>query len=61
MAGAPSKTLFTGQQVLDLLDSYIEEDFNDGMDGVFLGSDDELGFMEQEIEDGGWLVKNNSC
>ena len=57
MAEAPSKALFTGDQVLDLLDSDTEEDFDDGMDEVFPGSDDELGFVEEEIENGGRLVK----
>ena len=59
MAEAPSRTLFTGQQVLDLIDSDAE-DFDDAMDEVFFpGSDDELGFVEEEIDDGGRLVKNN--
>ena len=58
MAEASSKALFTGDQVLDLLDSDTEEDFDDGMDEVFFpGSDDELGFVEEEIENGGRLVK----
>ena len=62
MAEAPSKALFTGEQVLDLLDSDIEEDFDDGMDEVFFrGSDDKLGFAEEEIENGGRLVKNKLC
>ena len=53
MAEGPSRTLFTGEQVLDLIDSEIE-DFDDGMDEVFFpGSDDELGFAEEEIEDEG--------
>ena len=57
MAEAPSKALFTGDQVLDLLDSDTE-DFDDGTDEVFFpGSDDELGFVEEEIENGGRLVK----
>ena len=60
MAEGPSRTLFTGEQVLDLIDSDIE-DFDDGMDEVFFpGSDDELGFAEEEIEDEGRLVSNNS-
>ena len=60
MAEGPSRTLFTGEQVLDLIDSDIE-DFDDGMDEVFFpGSDDELGFAEEEIEDGRRLVNNNS-
>ena len=60
MAEAPSRTMFTGEEVLDLLDSDVEEDFDDGMDEVFFpGSDDELGFAEEEI-DGGRLVNNNS-
>ena len=57
MAEAPSKALFTGE-VLDLLDSDIEEDLDDGMDEVFFpGSDDDLGFEEVEIENGERLVK----
>ena len=52
MAEAPSRALFTGEQVLGLLDSDNEEDFDDGMDDVFFpGSDDELGFLEEEVED----------
>ena len=44
--------------MLDLIDSDIQ-DFDD--DKVFFpGSDDELGFAEEEIEDGGRLVSNNS-
>ena len=31
MAGSPSRTLFTGKEVLDVLDSDVEEDFDDGM------------------------------
>ena len=58
MAEAPSRTLFTGEQVLDLLDSDVEDDYDGEMDEVFFpGSDDELGFVEEEIEDGGRLVK----
>ena len=58
MAEAPSKALFTGEEVLDLLDSDIEEDLDDGMDEMFFpGSDDELGFEEVEIENGERLVK----
>ena len=55
MAEAISRILFTGEQVLDLLDSDVE----DGeMDEVFFpGSDDELGFAEEEIEDRRRLVK----
>ena len=55
MAEAPSRALFTREQVLGLLDSDNsdnEEDFDDGMDDVFFpGSDDELGFLEEEVED----------
>ena len=55
MAEAPSRALFTGEQVLGLLDSDNsdnEEDFDDGMDDDFFpGSDDELGFLEEEVED----------
>ena len=60
MAEAPSRTLFTGEQVLDLIDSDGGEDFDDAMDEVFFpGSDDELGFVEEEIDGGGRLVKKN--
>ena len=49
MAKAPSRT---GEQVLDLLDSDVEDDYDGEMDEVFFpGSDDELGFVEEEIED----------
>ena len=55
MAEVPSKAVFTGGEVLD---SDTEEDFDDGMDEVFFpGSDDELGFEEEEIENGGRLTK----
>ena len=58
MAEAPSRTLFTGEQVLDLLDSDVEEGYDGEMDKVFFpGSDVELGFVEEEIEDGERLVK----
>ena len=58
MAEAPSKALFTGEEVLDLLDSDVEEDFDDGMDEVFFpGSDDELGLKSWKFENGGRLVK----
>ena len=57
MAEGPSRTVFTGEQVLELLDSDVEEDFHDGMDEMFFpGSDDELGFAEEEIQDGERLV-----
>lgn len=57
MAEAPSRTLFTGEQVLNLLDSDVE-DYDGEIDEVFFpGSDDELGFAEEEMEDGGRLVK----
>ena len=53
MAEAPSRTLFTGEEVLNLLDSNVEEE-NDEIDEVFFpGSDDELGFAGEEIEDAG--------
>ena len=52
MAEASSKALFTGEQVLDLIDSESEEDVEDGFDEIFFpGSDDELGFAEEEVED----------
>ena len=52
MAEASSRSLFTGEQVLSLLDSGDEEDFGHGLDEVFFpGSDDELGFEEEEIYD----------
>ena len=57
MAEASSNALFTGDQGLDLLDSDTE-DFDDGMDDVFFpGSDNELGFVEEEIKNAGRLVK----
>ena len=57
MAEAPSKALLTGE-VLDLLDSDIEEDLDDGMDEMFFpSSDDQLGFEAVEIDNGEWLVK----
>jgi hypothetical protein len=61
MAEGPSRTLFTGEQVVDLLDSDDEDFHDDGMDEVFFpGSDEELGFEEEEIQDGERLVKNIS-
>ena len=55
MAEASSRALFTGAEVVHLLtneDSNDERDVYDGMDDVFFpGSDDELGFMEEEIGD----------
>ena len=56
-AEAPSRTLFTGEQVLDLLDSDVEEDYDGEMDEVFPGSNDELGFLEEEIGDGRFVKK----
>ena len=51
MAEASSRALFTGEQVLDLIDSDNEEVVEDGFDEIFFpGSDDELGFAE-EVED----------
>ena len=58
MAEGPSRTLFTGEQVLGLLDSD-DEDFHDGMDEVFFPGSDE--FEEEEIQDGERLVKNISA
>ena len=53
MAEAPSRTLFTGEQVLNLLDSDVEEYYDGEIDEVFLpGSDDELRFVEEEMEEG---------
>ena len=55
MADGPSRVLYTGEQVLDLLNSgssYNEEYIDDGLDDVFFpGSDLELGFLEEEVED----------
>ena len=54
MAEASSGVLFTGAEVVHLLsneDSNDEQDVYDGMDVFFTGSDDELGFMEEEIGD----------
>ena len=48
IAEASSRGLFTGEQVLDLIDSD-NEDVEDGFDEIFFpGSDDELGFAEVE-------------
>ena len=54
MAEASSRALFTRTEVVHLLnseDSNDEQDVCDGVDVFFPGSDDELGFMEEEIED----------
>ena len=49
IAEASSRALFTGEQLLDLIDSDNEEDVEDGFDEIFFpGSDDELGFAEVE-------------
>ena len=50
MAEASSRDLFTGEQVFHLLDAADsdEEAFDD--DIFFPGSDDELGFIEEEVE-----------
>ena len=62
MAEGPSRTLFTGEQVLGLLDSDDEDFHDDGMDEVFFpGSDEKFGFEEEEIQDGERLVKNISA
>ena len=51
MAEAPSRTFFTGEQMLDLLDSDVEEDNDGEMDEVFFpGSDNELEFVEEDGE-----------
>ena len=42
--------------MLDLLDSDVE-DYDGEMDEVFPGSDDELGFLEKEMEDGRFVKK----
>ena len=51
MAEASSRGLFTGEQVLHLLDAADsdEEAFDNNV--FFPGSDDELGFIEEEVED----------
>ena len=60
MAEASSRALFTGAEVLDLryaAESDDEDLREDGVDGVFFpGSDDELGFVEEEVEDQPRLV-----
>ena len=51
---ASSRGLFTGEEVLGLLDRDEEEaGCYDGLDDVFFpGSDDELGFLDEEEDDG---------
>ena len=52
MAKASSRALLTGEQVVDLLDCEDSDDngpFDDGLEEVFFpGSDDELGFLEED-------------
>ena len=51
MAEASSRALFTGEQVLHLLDNDSDDD-GDCVDDVFFpGSDDELGFVEEEVDE----------
>ena len=46
-----ARSLFTGE-VVDLLDSDNDGPHDDGLDDIFFpGSDDELGFLEEEAED----------
>ena len=48
MADEAPRALFTGEEVLHLLDR--DEDDADLDEIFFPGSDDELGFMEEEVE-----------
>ena len=49
MAEASSRALFTGEEVLHLLEC--DSDDGDCVDDIFFpGSDDELGFVEEEID-----------
>ena len=50
MAGRLSRTLLSTQEVVDLLDRDDNEADIELEDNFFPGSDDELGFEEQEIE-----------
>ena len=50
-----ARSLFTGEEVVDLLDRYDSDNngpHDDGLDDIFFpGSYDELGFLEEEPED----------
>ena len=46
MAESFSRARFTGEEVIDLLDRDGEDE---GLDNFFPGSDEEFGFMEEEI------------
>ena len=50
MAGEASRALFTGEEVLHLLECDEDELDDADLDEIFPGSDDELGFMEEEVE-----------
>ena len=53
MAQGAARGLYTGDEVVRLLndEDFEDDDFDDGLDEVFFpGSDDELGFLEEEIE-----------
>ena len=56
MAGEASRALFTGEEVLHLLDC--DDEFDDAdLDEIFPGSDDELGFMEEvETDDEKYIM-----
>ena len=51
MAQGAARGLYTGDEVVRLLNNedFEDDDFDDGLDEVFFpGSDDELGFLEEE-------------
>ena len=50
MADEAPKALFTGEEVLHLLDCDEAECDDADLDEIFPGSNDELGFMEEEAE-----------
>lgn len=53
MAQGAARGLYTGDEVVRLFndEDFEGDDFDDGLDEVFFpGSDDELGFLEEEIE-----------
>ena len=52
MAQGAARGLYTGDEVVRLFnDDFEGDDFDDGLDEVFFpGSDDELGFLEEEID-----------